>query len=80
MALNLACTQSISKAKIVLKTLNLWLLKTEYLKVLQTLVLPVFFKRLISFFSDMEKSANPHMKHAIFKWFLHNRKNDIRRF
>ncbi len=31
-------------------------------------------------FSDMEKSANPHMKHAFFKWFLHNRKNDIRRF
>jgi hypothetical protein len=28
----------------------------------------------------MEKSANPHMKHAFFKWFLHNRKNDIRLF
>jgi hypothetical protein len=43
-------------------------------------ILPFFLKRLVKFFSDMEKSANPHMKHTFFKWFLHNRKNDIMRF
>jgi hypothetical protein len=28
-----------------------------------------------NFFSDMEKSAKSHMKHAFHKWFLHDRKN-----
>jgi hypothetical protein len=27
----------------------------------------------------MEKHVKPHMKHAFYKWFLHNRKNLIRR-
>jgi hypothetical protein len=38
------------------------------------------FSTLDKFFSDMEKSANPHMKYALHKTFLHNRKNYIDRF
>jgi hypothetical protein len=33
-----------------------------------------FLKTPDKFFSDMQKSANLHMKHTFFKWFLHNRK------
>jgi hypothetical protein len=40
----------------------------------------VFLKTPGNFFSDLEKSANPYMKHAFFDWFLHNRKNYISRF
>jgi hypothetical protein len=43
-------------------------------------MLPFFLKTPDKFFSDMYKSVNPHREHAFFKWFLHNRKNDIRRF
>jgi hypothetical protein len=32
------------------------------------------------YFDNMEISANPHMKHSIYKTFLHNRKKYIKRY